>query len=61
MLRRVVWYKLTDVSEVLTASILIALMLEVVCFSETLRRNPEQQKHRHLHRRENLKSHKKCL
>jgi hypothetical protein len=41
-----------------------ALKMETVCFSETLstyestlRHNPDEQ-HRHLHRRENLKSHK---
>jgi hypothetical protein len=33
MLRRVVWYKLTDVSEVLTA--MINLMMEAVSISET--------------------------
>jgi hypothetical protein len=38
MLRRVVWYKITDVSEVLAASIirsLIALMMEAVATCET--------------------------
>jgi hypothetical protein len=35
MLCRVVWYKITDVSEVLTASIvIIALMIEAVSTSE---------------------------
>jgi kynureninase len=34
MLRRVVWYKLTEVSEVLSVSI-IALMMEAVITSET--------------------------
>jgi hypothetical protein len=52
LLRRVVWYKFTDVSEVLAASIIraiIALMMEVGTTSETLvriyqttrRNNPE--------------------
>jgi hypothetical protein len=36
MLRRVLWYKLTDVSEVLAASIIrISLMMEAVNISET--------------------------
>jgi 16S rRNA C1402 (ribose-2'-O) methylase RsmI len=64
MLRRVVWQKFTDVSEVLTASIIramIALIIEAARTSETLvnfyqttrRYNPE---HSHLrtHRLENL-------
>jgi hypothetical protein len=34
MLRRVVWWKLTDVSEVVTASI-VTLMMEAVSTSET--------------------------
>jgi hypothetical protein len=35
MLRRVVWYKFTDISEVVSASIIIALMMEAASISET--------------------------
>jgi hypothetical protein len=35
MLRRVVWYKLTDVPEVLAASIISALMMGAESISET--------------------------
>jgi hypothetical protein len=57
--------KLTDVSEVRTASIIRAMMMEAVRTSETLvnfnvttrRYNPEDSK-RHTRCRENLKSHK---
>jgi hypothetical protein len=35
MLHRVVWEKLTDVSEVLPASIIVALMMEAVSTSAT--------------------------
>jgi hypothetical protein len=35
LLRRVVWYKFTDVSEVLAASIIIALMMEAASSPET--------------------------
>jgi hypothetical protein len=48
MLRRVVWLKFTDVSEVLAASIIRAM---------THRNNPEQS-HLHARCRENLKPHK---
>jgi hypothetical protein len=34
MLLSVVWYKFTDVSEVLTASLIIAMMMEAVNTSE---------------------------
>jgi hypothetical protein len=57
MLRRVVSYKLTDVSKV------IALMMEAVStfetsvnFNETRRRNISEDSHLHTRRRENLKS-----
>jgi hypothetical protein len=63
MLRRVVWYKFADVSEVLTSS--IALMIEAVSSSETLVNIhqttryyiPEDSRLR-AHRCENLKPHK---
>jgi hypothetical protein len=35
MLRRVVWYKFTDISEVLAASIIRAMMMEAASISET--------------------------
>jgi hypothetical protein len=66
MLRRVVWQKFTDVSEVLTASIIraIARTMEVVNTSETsvkfyqtTRRDIPEGSHLHTRRRENLKSH----
>jgi hypothetical protein len=64
MLRRVVWYKFTDVSEVLIASIIIAMMIEAASTSEmllnlyqTTRRNVPQDDHLHTRRRENLNSH----
>jgi histidine ammonia-lyase len=64
MYRRVVRLKLTDVSEVHTASIITALTMEAVRTSEmsvnfnvtTLRYIPEDSK-LHTRRRENLKSH----
>jgi hypothetical protein len=53
LLRRVVWQKFADVSEMLAASVIraIALMMETVCFFETLasidestrNQNPEEQ------------------
>jgi hypothetical protein len=64
MLHRVVWYKLTDVSEVLTASIIRAtvLMMEAVSSSETSVNfyqtalcNIPKNSHIHTRRRENLK------
>jgi hypothetical protein len=62
LLRRVVSWKFTNVSEVLAASI-IALVMEAARTSETLvnvyqttrRYNPDDS-HLHTHRRENLKS-----
>jgi hypothetical protein len=64
MLRRVVWYKLTEISEVLTASI-VALMMETVStsgasvsFYQTTRRNIPEDSNLHTRRREDLKSHK---
>jgi hypothetical protein len=72
MLRRAVWHELTDVSEVLTASIMramiimmiTALMMEAVSTSETstsfyqtARRNSAEDSHLYTCRRENLKSH----
>jgi hypothetical protein len=73
MLRRVVWWKFTDISEVLSASIfraisiiraLIALQMEAVSTSETsvnfyqtTRRNIPEDSHLHTRRCENLKSH----
>jgi hypothetical protein len=60
--------KLTDVSEVCTASIIIALMIEVVHTTETsVSFNVATQRYipkdfkLHTRRRENLKSHKKFL
>jgi hypothetical protein len=43
LLRRVLWSKSTDVSEVLAASIIIALMMEAASnfFQTTRRNNPE--------------------
>jgi hypothetical protein len=65
MLRRVIWHILTDVSEVLTASNIKAMM-EAVSTSETsvniyqtTRRIIPEDKHLHTRRRENLKSHQK--
>jgi hypothetical protein len=69
MLRRVVWYKFANVSEVLFASIikarsLISLIMESlstsetsVNFYETTRRNIPEDRHFHALRRENPKSH----
>jgi hypothetical protein len=61
-MRRVVWYILTVVSEVLTTSIITAM--EAVSSSETsvniyqtTRRNIPEDSHLHARRRENLKSH----
>jgi hypothetical protein len=45
----VVWQKFTDVSEVLTASIIRAIY-------QTTRRNSPEDSHLHTHSRENLKS-----
>jgi hypothetical protein len=63
VLRRVVWYKLTNVSDVFTASI-ITLMMEAVSTSEmsvnfyhTKLRNIPEDSHIHTHRRQNLKYH----
>jgi hypothetical protein len=61
--RRVDWYKFTNVSEVLTASIIKAMTMEAVQTSETFvnsnqstrRYNPEDG-HLRTHRRENLKA-----
>jgi hypothetical protein len=65
MLRFVVWYKFADVSEVLAASIIIALMMEVARASETsvnfyqsTKRNIPEDGYLHTRRRENLISHK---
>jgi hypothetical protein len=67
MLRRVVSQKLADVSEVLIASIIraiIAVVMEAVStseasasFHETARRNIPEDIHLHTSRCENLKSH----
>jgi hypothetical protein len=64
MLRRVVSQDVTDVSEVLTTSIIIVLMMEAVStsktsvnFYDTTRRNIPEDSHLHICRRENLKSH----
>jgi hypothetical protein len=51
MLRRVVWYELTDVSKVLTAS------KTKVNFYETTRRNIPEDSHLHTRRRKNLEFH----
>jgi hypothetical protein len=63
MLRRAVWWKFTDVSEMLAASIIRALMAEAVSTSETsfsiyqtTRRNIPEDTHLHTRSRENLKS-----
>jgi hypothetical protein len=64
MVRRVVSHKLTEVSEVLTASIITALMMEAVStssetsvnFHETTRLNIPEDSHLHTLRRKNLKS-----
>jgi hypothetical protein len=64
MLRRVVWLIFTDVSEVLTASIISALMMEAVSTTDrpvnihqiTLR-NITDDSHILTRRREDLKSH----
>jgi hypothetical protein len=71
-MRRVVWQKFTDVSDMLAASIigaintifvLIALMMEAastfetsVNFYQTTRFNNPEDRHLHARRRENLKS-----
>jgi hypothetical protein len=72
MLRRVVWWKLTEVSEMLYASIIraiivlpmIALMMEAgstsetsINFHQTTRRNIPEDSHLHIRRVDNLKSH----
>jgi hypothetical protein len=67
MVRRVVWYKLADVSEMLTAfiiSTMITLMMEAVHTSETsvnfyqtTRRNMPEDRYLHTRRYENWKSH----
>jgi hypothetical protein len=67
MLHCVVWQKLTDISEVLTASIIItALMMEAVSTSEmsvifyqTTWHSIPEDSHLHTHRSKNLKSHLK--
>jgi hypothetical protein len=63
MLRHVVWDNFTEVSEVFTASINRAPMMESVSTSETsvnfyqtTRRNIPEDRHLHTRRRENLKS-----
>jgi hypothetical protein len=55
---------ITDVSDVLAASIFITLMMEAASTSETsgyfyqtARRNIPEDSHLHTHRRENVKSH----
>jgi hypothetical protein len=68
MLRCILWQKLTDVSEVLTASIIKAIIaLETVRTSETsvnfyhsTWRNILEDSHIHTRRRKNLKSHLIC-
>jgi hypothetical protein len=62
MLRRLVWQKYTDISEVLAAS--ITLMMETVSTSETYvnlyqatRRDIPNDSQLHIRCRENLKSH----
>jgi hypothetical protein len=65
MLHHVIWWKLTDLSEVLTATIiLITLMMEAVSTSETLvnfyqttERNIPEDSHLHTSHHENLKFH----
>jgi hypothetical protein len=64
--RRVVSLEYTDVSEVLTATI-ITLKMEAVCtsetwvYSETTRRYISEESHLHTRLRENLKSERLCL
>jgi hypothetical protein len=60
LLRRVIWLKFTDVSEILVAS--IAQMMEAASTSETsvnfyqnTWRNNAEDSHLHTHRSENLK------
>jgi hypothetical protein len=66
LLRRAVWWKFTNISEVLDASIIgkIALMMEAASTSETsvnfyrtTRRNNPGDSHLHTRSRENLRSH----
>jgi hypothetical protein len=45
MLRLVVWQKLTDVSEVLAASIIITLMVKAASTYQTTRRNIPEDSH----------------
>jgi hypothetical protein len=69
LLRHVVWEKFTDISEVLAASIIravIALMMEAastsetsVNFCQTAQRNNPEDSRPHTHRHEKLKS--RCL
>jgi hypothetical protein len=72
LLRRVVWQKFTNVSEVLAAFIIRAkmrgLMMEAastsetsVNFYETTRCNNSEDSHLHIRRHENLKSHNYLL
>jgi hypothetical protein len=64
LLRRVVCWKITDVSEVLAASIVRAMMKAAstsetsVTFYQITRRNNPAHSHLHTRRRENLKPHK---
>jgi hypothetical protein len=64
MLRRVVWYKFFDVSEVFAAYIIRALTMEATSISETsvkfyqtTRRNIPEVSYLRNRRRENLNSH----
>jgi hypothetical protein len=63
MLRRAVWYKFTDVSELLNASSIMTMMEAVstsetsVNFYPTTRRKIPEDSQLHTRRRENLKSH----
>jgi hypothetical protein len=60
MLHRVICYKLIDVSEVLTASIIRTMRASTsensVSFFHTTRRNIPEYSRFHIHRHENLKS-----
>jgi hypothetical protein len=64
----VVWEKFTDISEVLAAFVIIALIMEAantsetsVVFYRTTRRDNPEDSHLHTRRCENLKSHSKLV
>jgi hypothetical protein len=60
MLRRVFWWKLTDISEILATVIMEAASsskTSVNFYHQTTLRNIPEDSHLHTRRRENLKSH----